>query len=79
MVGLETFIKIIPYSLVEELLKPKSDIKKQIKWIKKAKPSFFDWIAEKRLLSSFHRAATRVPYYKEYLALHNIFYNVNWL
>ncbi len=28
MVGLETFIKIIPFSLVEELLKPKSDIKK---------------------------------------------------
>jgi len=68
----EKLIKLLPYTITERLLKSSSTVDKQIRRLESTTPSFLEWVAEKRLLSAFHRAASRVPHYKEYLAKKNV-------
>ncbi|MFQ6044627.1 MAG: phenylacetate--CoA ligase family protein, partial [Candidatus Poribacteria bacterium] len=60
------------YTIIERLPKSSGTVSKQIKRIESTTPSFLEWVAEKRLLSAFHRAASRVPHYKEFLAKKNV-------
>jgi phenylacetate-CoA ligase len=68
----EKLIKLLPYTTIEGLLQSSSTVDKQIRRIGSTTPSFLEWVAEKRLLSAFHRAASRVPHYKEFLAKKNV-------
>ena len=68
----EKLIKLLPYTVIERRLKSSNTVDKQVRRLGSTTPSFLEWVAEKRLLSAFHRAASRVPHYKEFLAKKNV-------
>lgn len=70
----EKLLTFFPYAATEKFLSlgSESAVSKQIRRSKSTTPAFLEWLAQKRLLSAFHRAADRVPHYKEYLASQNV-------
>jgi phenylacetate-CoA ligase len=61
----ERLITCLPYRAVERLLE--KSVGKDNGRIRSTSPSFFEWVAQKRLIAAFQRAASRVPFYRDYL------------